>query len=222
MDHATTASFHRAAPWVELPAPAVPACADAMLLPHAAQVTVNGSRLYDGAMTSFMLRNGSGDDLAPVIPNSSPGFVYAGIYPNAPGLVKVGESRFFPTRRLQDLSRRTAAPDEIQMLFALETPFRHAVEATAHDALRLLSTKGEWFRLGADDLVGLMLGLVAIQHDRHYRTRLWATPHLLGMCRPATIRTLCAAGLGCAPEPIAAAPSHLCDRTPETHLQMAG
>lgn len=221
MDHATT-SLYRAAPWVELPAPTVPACADAMLLPHAAEVPVSGSRLYDAAMTSFTLRNGRGEDLEPVMPKSSPGFVYAGIYPNAPGLVKVGESRFFPTRRLQDLSRRTAAPDEIQMLFAMETPFRHAVEAAAHDALRPLSTKGEWFRLGADDLVGLMLGLVAIQHDLQYRTRLWTTPYLLGMCCPAMIRKLCGAGLGCAPDPIAAAPSQLCDRTPETHLLMAG
>jgi hypothetical protein len=198
-----------------LPASAVPDGTDVLRLPSADEIEFKPSHFFHRAVTVFDDRNSNGDDYrgnsVPKDPRPSLGFVYAAAYEGSQSFVKVGESRFFPTRRLSDLTTRTAAPSELKLLFALETPFRRATEGAAHETLRLKHSKGEWFRLGSDDLLAVMTGLAAVHEWRGYSWRLWTTPTFLGMCSAKAVCTLCSAGMGAnipANDPMIAAPDH--------------
>jgi len=183
-----------------LPGPAVEESATALLLPGAEAADAFGTKMFDSAVCHFDRRNsydsGRCYAITPRTPKPSHGFIYAAAYEGVPNLVKVGQSRRYPTRRLAELTTRTAAPSSLQLLFALETPFRHAAEKSAHDTLRHSHSKGEWFKVSPADLQSMMFGIAAIHEWRGYGWRLWVTPEFLGLCSAAEIRHLCLAGLG--------------------------
>lgn len=186
-----------------LPPAAVPADADVLGLPLADRFEPGPDRAFYAAILAFEMRNSAGEndrgEGIPCDPKPSPGFVYAASYAGDTKHIKVGQSRTFPTRRLDQLTARTAAPSRLTLLFALETPFRRSTEKSAHDALVPHHSKGEWFSLTADALLETMFGLVVTHAERRYEWRLWTTPCFLGMCSAASVRALCAAGLGAEP-----------------------
>lgn len=191
------------APRIPLSGPAASESGEALLLPYAAEAR-NPSSLYQcHVISGFAGRFSKGDDHRGypnwIDPTPSEGFVYAAIYPDSPGVVKIGETRFYPTRRMESLTKQTAAPSEVRMLFAFETPFRRQTEKAAHDALRSVRIKGEWFNLSQDALLGVMFALAEMHHDRGYGWRLWTTPEFLGIGDASVARALCAAGMGADP-----------------------
>jgi hypothetical protein len=128
-------------------------------------------------------------------PKLSHGFVYAASYDTAPGIVKLGLSKFHPSKRLAELTRKTSAPGELKMLFSLQTPFRYATESAAHVAARRDRIKGEFFRLTPTALIGIMSGLAYMHNTLKYEANLTTTRAFIDMCGENDIHKLCEAGL---------------------------
>lgn len=94
---------------------------------------------------------------------SNHGYVYILSNPSMPGLLKIGMTRFDPTKRVQELSSATGVPTQFQLIYYREFHNCVAAELEIHS---ILAAKGmryndqrEFFSVDSVDAINTLLSL---------------------------------------------------------------
>lgn len=191
--------FSTPKPWVTLPSSDGSEVCDEFILPQAHEHEPVKTDFYDHAVIAFDDKNHRRLPYTEIYSHielkKSPGFVYAAAYDSAPGIIKLGLSKFHPAKRLNELTQGTAAPGQLKLLLSFQTPFRYASESAAHKAVKYRRIKGEFFRLNQSETLSVMLGLATMHDQLRYESQLSVTQHFVDECDAEQMGDLHGVGL---------------------------
>jgi len=100
------------------------------------------------------------------------GWVYVATMEDAEGVVKIGHSSKDPIERVKQWSEITGAPGKAKLIYSglFENPRK--IESATHRHFKEFRTRGEWFRVSAQEAIKTIQNISTPLYEEHVPSRI--------------------------------------------------